>query len=289
MTEALTAFVLKPSSCTAESRHSVGLNRFPKRECCSSWHTGALTPHQWSFGLKYLFFYPARSKLCWFWAKDTAVENSDAYPSMLEVQKQWLPYVCPDFLPNSQMEMQLLCYVSRVSPLNPRKTYFGPLRSLIPPEVLMCAHKTHTCLFIQAGRGQQPFLGYEGLRSWTSVQESRKEASNMWKNVIWKERSKWLVAHEPKRGHFGELLVQYLPLSSRKGRIYQFFALLVLLGWHEKAECDGAAFSSAHLSRTTAAPSAPALAPVKAFFNLNRISKDVKLSGSLLLLESFWR
>lgn len=36
VTEALTAFVLKPSSCTAESRHSVGLNRFPKRECFSS-------------------------------------------------------------------------------------------------------------------------------------------------------------------------------------------------------------------------------------------------------------
>lgn len=83
VSEALIAFVLNPGSCTVKSRHPVRLNRFPKRDSSSSQHTGALTPHQWSFGLKYLFFYPTRSKLCWLWAKEMAVENSDAYPSML--------------------------------------------------------------------------------------------------------------------------------------------------------------------------------------------------------------
>lgn len=61
VTEAFIAFVLNPGSCTAESGHAVSLDRFPKRECSSSWHTGALTPHQWSLGLQYFFFYLTRS------------------------------------------------------------------------------------------------------------------------------------------------------------------------------------------------------------------------------------
>lgn len=81
--------------------------------------------------------------------------------------------------------MQMLCCVSRVSPLNPKKDIFWASANPNTSEsVGVCSHKTHMCLFVHTG------WGYQCLRRWTSVQKSRKEAQQHGKNVIWEQRAK---------------------------------------------------------------------------------------------------
>lgn len=135
----------------------------PNSECNSSRCTGGLTLHRWSSGLKYLLFHPTKSKCSWpFELRILLLKIQMLIYQCWKSKKQWLPYVCPDFFPLSQMEMQMLCYVCRVSPLNSKKTYFRSVETRIPLKVLVCVVTRCTCAcpFVQTGQEQQLYLGY---------------------------------------------------------------------------------------------------------------------------------
>ena len=199
VTKALTAFVLNFLSqalTQLNQGNTVSLSSSvwpPNRECNSSRHTGALTLHQWSFGLKYLLFHPTKSKCSWpFELRILLLKIQMLIYQHWKSEKQWLPYVCPDFFPVSQMEMQMLCYVCRVSPLNSKTTYFKSVETWIPPKVLVhvVTRCTCACPFVQTGREQRLCLGY-----WLSEKPDKclweqKGSQQHAKSVICEQRTK---------------------------------------------------------------------------------------------------
>lgn len=125
----------------------------PNRECNSSRCTGGLTLHRWSCGLKYLLFHPIKSKCSWpFELRILLLKIQMLIYQCWKSKKQWLPYVCPDFFPVSQMEMQMLCYVCRVlrlqsQPAKSKKDIFQVCRNPNTfKSIGACCHKMHMCL-----------------------------------------------------------------------------------------------------------------------------------------------
>lgn len=258
------------SSCTAEP---VILNRFPKRECSSSWHPGAVSSslELWS---DIIVILPNK--------KQTV--DSELRRCLLKIQM--LIHQCWKYKnSDSHMSVQISspfprwkCRCCAVFPESAhwiqKKTYFGPLQTQVPLKVLVCALTTHPCACFSYW--MRPSVS-EKLDKCPKEQKASQQHGG---NVIWEQ-----MGHTRPRGGILVSCRTIFTFVIKERADLTVLCTTCAAGVTQRGRVWWCSFSLCSPLQSHSSTSPRSL---NAFFTLNRIAKGLKLAGSLLL-GSLWR